>query len=245
MLLFRHSWRVSLACVALGLALAGGVTASEPGEPAVDGVDAAIAREVRQTIAALGHERYSTRERASRRLDELVRNPALAPFLSGEISRALLSSETSVEARVRLEPLLTQLPPPSAGAPAPLTADEIGSMLSDLASNASAARAAAERRLDGMLVHVELIAPLLAELKRQLAHTATDRRDAPDAGDGLGQDPRGLAVGRSRTSAAAAGQRQTTGRLGRGPGPARAAEHHRLAAPRGRAARADRFGGPR
>ena len=145
------------------------VRAAEP-QPS----DEVLSRQVRHAISQLEDEQFSTRDRAAQRLQLLVDDPKIGPILAEEFSRALLSPETSFEARARLELLAKHLPPASAPAGQIPLPEEIEPLLAQLGSNSNAARDHAGRRLKSMLGHVELIPALLAELKRSLADPKTD-----------------------------------------------------------------------
>ncbi|MBI3837731.1 MAG: hypothetical protein HY288_07330, partial [Planctomycetia bacterium] len=92
-----------------GLALAilanSSVTAQEPSASA-EGIDPGVSDQVRQAIAGLDDEGFAARDEAAQRLQQLVENPALGPFLASQFGRALLSPDTSFEVRARLEHLL-------------------------------------------------------------------------------------------------------------------------------------------
>ena len=145
-----------------------------------DAVDPAIAQEVRQSIAALDAEDFATRGKAAQRLAQRVSDPRLASFLAGEFARALLSSDSSFEVRAQLEALSKQLQPApaAAGEARPKVAD-IPPLLDQLNGDSSSLRDSARRRLKSMLAEVELIGPMLVELKRRAADrglTAQGRR---------------------------------------------------------------------
>ena len=89
----------------------------------------------------------------------------------------LLDADTSFEVRSQLARLVKDLPPAAAPAdePKPQAAD-IGPLLDRLNSDRSSQREGAQRRLEAMLPHLDLVAPLLAELKRRLDDPAASRQ---------------------------------------------------------------------
>ncbi len=171
---FRRS-RIQLTC-ALALAIAANRTAaaeekSTPDQP----IDPQVSQQVRQAIADLDDEKFSERDEAANRLQQLVENPALGPFLASQFGRVLLSPDTSFEVRARLERLLKQLPavPAVAVDPKP-SLSELGAVLDRLDSDSSVVRDSAQRRLNLMLRQTDLIGPVLLELKRRLADPRLD-----------------------------------------------------------------------
>ena len=166
----RGAVLVAIAAGCLGL---GGL------ESAVgQGVLTAASRQVDQLIGQLDHPDFAARGRAAARLRELAEKRGLQTFLSRRFQRALLSGETSFEARSNLESLARELPPPSHAGPQP-SAAQIMPLLDQLSSDLYARRDSASRQLEAMLAHPELIAPLWLELKRRTADlqlAASDRR---------------------------------------------------------------------
>jgi predicted DNA-binding transcriptional regulator len=168
----RKNW-LRLCGLALALAAGGASRAADP--PPVDGVggEPGIAQDVRKAIAALDDKAFVTRSRAARRLQALIDEHRWEPFLAGQFARVLLSPDTSLEVRARIELLSRQLPPaPPTSEQVRPTAAEIAPLLDRLHSDASAERDSAERRLKAILSHVELIGPLWLELKCRAAEPA-------------------------------------------------------------------------
>lgn len=142
------------------------VLAAEP----TDAINPQLARQVTQALAALDADSFADRAKAADQLEKWVADPQLGNYLAREFSAALLTPETSVEVRSRLELLLQRLP--SAPQPADerkLSPGEIGPLLDRLNDDVSATRDNAGRRLASMLDHVELIGPVMVEVKRRLA----------------------------------------------------------------------------
>jgi hypothetical protein len=160
-LLLAASWTM--------LAASWTVLAGEP-DAAPDAVDPQIARQVRQSLVALDADAFADREKAAGQLHKFVEDPRLGAYLAGQFATALLDGETSFEVRAQLESLLKELPPATKppGEANPSCA-EIAPLLDRLNSDSSAARDSAKRRLDSMLDHVELIGPMLVEVKGRLA----------------------------------------------------------------------------
>jgi hypothetical protein len=159
---------LALAITALGI-----VRAEESSAPA-EGIDPAVREQVRQAIGGLDDEEFTARDEAAGRLQQLVENPALGPFLASQFGRVLLAPNTSFEVRARLEHLLKQLPQVPAASDSKPSLDELGAVLDRLNSDSSVARDSAQRRLNWMLRQTDLIGPVLLELKHRLADSQSD-----------------------------------------------------------------------
>jgi hypothetical protein len=155
---------VIVACLLLPAAR---LPAAEPAQ-----VPDAVVQEVDRLVADLDRPEFAARNQAAARLEDLAAQRELNSYLSGRFRAALLAPETSFEVRSRLESLLRALPPVPPGGPKP-NADQIAPLLDELSSDSYAQRDSALRRLEAMLAHVELIAPLWLELKRRAADLAT------------------------------------------------------------------------
>jgi hypothetical protein len=166
---------LSLVLASLGIWLAEGQARADTVT-----VDPAVVSEVRAAIGALDDEEFAARDLAARRLAGRIADPRLASFLASEFAQVLLSTDTSFEARTRIEALRAQLPlVPPAPPDALRSASQIAPLVDQLSSDSYAARDSAKRRIRSMLSHVELIGPTLVELKRRMAEralTAESRR---------------------------------------------------------------------
>ena len=178
----------ALAIVAASAALAG-----EP-SPADE---ATTLQNVRQAVVALDRDSFAERGKAAGRLQQVIDSGRHHAMLAREFSQALLREDTSPEARARLDEFLQQLGPSTGadGGP-PATAADIPLLLARLNDDSCAVRDTSQRRLAGLLGHVDLIAPLLVELKRSLAEDNL-RAHYRRARAVVGESPRGLAAGRS------------------------------------------------
>jgi hypothetical protein len=138
-------------------------------------VDEQTARRVAAALDRLDSDQFAQREQAAAELDALVAKPQLGNYLAAEFGRRLLASDTSFEARTRLERYLKYLPRVSLDATsgdardtAPLGDGDIAPLLDRLSDDRSAERDAARRRLDVTLAHVENVGPVLSQVKERL-----------------------------------------------------------------------------
>ncbi|MGD9719957.1 MAG: hypothetical protein AB7O59_01940 [Pirellulales bacterium] len=166
-----------ISCLALLLATSWPAARCRGDEtPAAAALSPEVTAQLNQAVAGLDANQFVEREAAARQLDDLVKQPQWGPALAAEFGRRLLAGDTSFEVRVRLERYLEQLPRPAPPAqPQPKAAD-IGLQLDRLASDLSAERDAAQRRLTAMLEHVELVGPVLTEAKARLADASINRQ---------------------------------------------------------------------
>ena len=168
-------WGVATLCLISWVTC--GACAAEPTSSVSAEVDPTAVEQVRQSIVELDAAEFDRRDRAGRRLEELADNPKLGPLLAVQFAQVLAAEQTSIEVRSRLESLLARLPSGSRAAQSPPpAASEIEPLLDRLNSDSSPERDAAGRRLRAMLEHIELVAPVMAGVKRRLADP---RIDAP------------------------------------------------------------------
>lgn len=128
--------------------------------------------EVTRLIADLDNDNYNIRDRAAKRLDELIARPELGKFLSERFHRTLIRIDISFEVRKRLEGLKKKLPdtpPPPVGDVSP---EELDGLVRQLDDDSYAARLGAAARLDWLLGEPKLVCPLMVRLKQRL----TDER---------------------------------------------------------------------
>jgi hypothetical protein len=158
-------WRfAAMALIALSCSIARG------GEGQVASSDPVALDTVRQAIQALDRDEFSARDQAAQRLQKLIDDHQFNALLAREFSQALLREETTSEVRARLDEFLKQLPPaPSEDYASSIGSPEIVQHFDRLNSDSCLVRDTAERRLYAMLNRVELIAPLLTEIKRAAA----------------------------------------------------------------------------
>ena len=129
-----------------------------------------VVAQVREAIAGLDSATFSRRQAAAAQLDQLLDDQRLGGYLAAEFRRRLLAPDASLEVRARLEQYLKSLPTTPVPTTEPrATVEEIGPLLDQLDSDRSVERDTARRRLDAMPSQLELVAPLLLELKRRLA----------------------------------------------------------------------------
>lgn len=148
------------------LLLAAPCLAAEPDKPEQ------LRGEMSRLMSDLDSDSYDVRDRAAKRLKELVARSELGKFLAEEFHRTLIRTDVSFEVRKRLEQWrreLPKLPPQPVGKVSPKDLDELVLQLDD---DSYGVRLGAAERLDWMLGDPKLIFPLMERLKRRL----TDER---------------------------------------------------------------------
>ncbi|MBN1394986.1 MAG: hypothetical protein JW959_08180 [Pirellulales bacterium] len=143
----------------------------------------ALRGEVARLMVELDSDEFDLRVQAAKRLEELVGEPELGPFLAKEFQRALLSTDVSFEVRRRLERWrhrLPAVPPEPVGKVSPADLDKLVRQLND---DCHAVRMGAAERLDWMLGDAKLVYPLMERFKRYLAdeRSASTSRHPIDA----------------------------------------------------------------
>ena len=128
--------------------------------------------EVARLIGELDSERFDDRRAAAARLETMVGQPELAPWLSAEFRRWLLRADISFEVRWRLEQWVRRLPPTPLPPAASVSDAELDRVVRQLDDESYAARRGAVERLEWLLSNPKLVGPLLLRLKRRLADTA-------------------------------------------------------------------------
>ncbi|MBL9123097.1 MAG: hypothetical protein JNG90_05655 [Planctomycetaceae bacterium] len=118
-------------------------------------------------IPELESERGDIRDRAGRRLQQMVAQPELASILAVELRRALLAESASFELRARLTPILERLPREAVPAAA-VDLAEIERLTARLDDPDYGTRRTAAERLAWMLGDPAAVCPLLAALRARL-----------------------------------------------------------------------------
>jgi hypothetical protein len=151
------------------MAAAGSVAIAHPPNT-VAPIDPGVSARVADALKRLDSDTFVEREEAALQLDTLLEDRRLGSYLAAEFGRRLLAPDTSLEVRARLERYLKELPaaPAASDEPTP-SAAEIGPLLDRLNGDLSAQRDTAQRRLKAMLSHVELVSPMLQQVKLRLA----------------------------------------------------------------------------
>ncbi len=145
--------------------------AATPGAGAKGGPTAADDRfgnELKRLLGDLDSDRFDQRQRAARRLDELVADPEWRSFLAIEFRRALRRSDISFEVRWHLNRWTRQLPEPPME-PAAATSEEIDQLVRQLDDDSCAVRLGAAERMDWLLNNPTLACAILTRVKQRLA----------------------------------------------------------------------------
>ncbi len=125
--------------------------------------------EVARLMADLDSDSFEVRNRAAKRLEEMIAQPELGPFLADDFQRTLIRTDVSFEVRKRLEGWRRQLPPPKLKPVGNVSPEELDKLIGQLDDDSYPVRLGAAERLDWMLGDPKLIAPLMERLKRRLA----------------------------------------------------------------------------
>ncbi len=150
----------------------GGFAQSPQSEPS------RVEREVADLLKQLDSDRYTVRQKASSRLEELASDSSSAKALASELQRALVRSDLSFEVRKRLESLARRLPRALPQPVASVSMDEVNRLIDQLESDCYSDRLGAAERIEWLLSSDRLVAPIATRLNERMRHPdlSTDAR---------------------------------------------------------------------
>lgn len=163
-----HLFGIAAWLVAANANLLAGEPANPPARSSNSIAPSAVPGEVAGLVSDLDSDRCVIRERAARRLNQLVEQPELAGVLAVELSRTLISESASFELRARLTPILERLPQRPLPA-TPVEASEITRLVAQLDNDSTGIRRTAAERLGWLISEPTAICPTLVALRQKLS----------------------------------------------------------------------------
>ena len=124
--------------------------------------------EIVRLLDQLDDNRFVVRRNAAERLEQLVAQPDLGPFLAAEFHRALVRPDVSFEVRWHLDRWRSRLPRPTVEQAANVSAAELDELVQRLDDDSYARRVGAAKRIGWLLGNPDFVCPLFIRLKHRM-----------------------------------------------------------------------------